>query len=126
MNNDNNYKIEVLKRKIKAIEWQRKRFLILRKIGLILITLSLLIVIIGLLSNINLCIISGLVLVIVSYVISNGINNKFETGNFWNNTLEKNNNSYQEPSWNDQLRIIEKEINNSYNELNELMNKKDI
>ena len=119
MNNDNNYKIEVLKRKIKAIEWQRKRFLILRKIGLLLITLSLLIAIIGLLLNNNLCVISGLVLVIVSYVISNGINNKFETGNFWNNTLEKNNNSYQEPSWNNQLRIIEKEIN-------ELMNKKDI
>ena len=89
MNNDNNYKIEVLKRKIKAIEWQRKRFLILRKIGLLLITLSLLIAIIGLLLNNNLCVFSGLVLVIVSYVISNGINNKFETGNFWNNTLKK-------------------------------------
>lgn len=126
MKNDNNYKIEVLKRKIKAIEWQRKRFLLLRKIGLILITISLLIAIVGLLLNINLCVISGLLLAIVSYAISNGINNKFETGNFWNNTLEKNNNSYQEPSWNDQLRVIEKEISNSYNELNELMNKKDI
>lgn len=122
---DNNYKKEALKRKIKAIEWQRNRLLILKEMGLILLILSIIISFLGFVTKNEICFISGMLLILVSYEIKNGIRNKFETGNFWNVSLEKRNGRYQEPSWNKQLRIIENGLNNSNKELNELNHQKE-
>lgn len=122
---DNNYKKEVLKRKIKALEWQRNRLLILKEMGLILLILSIIISFLGFVTKNEICFISGMLLILVSYEIKNGIRNKFETGIFWNVSLEKRNGRYQEPSWNEQLRIIENELNNSNKELNELNHQKE-
>lgn len=122
---DNNYKKGVLKRKIKALEWQRNRLLILKEMGLILLILSIIISFLGFVTKNEICFISGMLLILVSYEIKNGIRNKFETGIFWNVSLEKRNGRYQEPSWNEQLRIIENELNNSNKELNELNHQKE-